>query len=203
MNLPRSASELLSLLPAIYREDAFVGQYLWAFERVLLDLERQVDELATLFDPETTRAEFLPWLASWMAFMLRADLDEKQQREFLATAISLYRRRGTKGSLQDLIFNFTRGTPTVLEGTADPAGDVPHHFHIKVVFAREKDSAEQLRRLAITRSVIEMEKPAHVAYELEFVFPSLAIGKLGADGRPESGFSTVGVDTLLGTRGGA
>jgi phage tail-like protein len=193
MNPPNSARELLALLPAIYREDPFAGQYLWAFERVLLDLEQQVDDLAALFDPLTTRSEFLPWLASWMAFTLRADLDELQKRHFLANAISLYRRRGTQESLGKLVKIFAGGFPTISEGVADPAGDVPHHFHIKVAFFGDPGGAAQVRRNAITRALIEMEKPAHTQYGLELVFPTMRVGE----------FSTVGVDTLLGSRTGA
>jgi hypothetical protein len=63
--------------------------------------------------PREAPDEFLPWLASWTAFTLRFDLDEAQQREFIAKAIPLYRHRGTKASLVDLLRIFTIGQPTV------------------------------------------------------------------------------------------
>src|SRR5262245_39081555 len=83
-DVAHSASHLLPLLPAIYREDPFLGQYLFAFEQVLLGLEQQIDRIHELFDPATTRESFLVWLSSWVAFMVRADLDVGRQRQFLA-----------------------------------------------------------------------------------------------------------------------
>src|ERR1041384_5225074 len=102
----RQPSSLLEYLPAIYQEeidqetgqpDPFLGQFLLAFERVLTaeddpklqfkSLETTIANIATLFDPQQTPDEFLPWLASWTAFSLRADLDFDQQRDFLSKII--------------------------------------------------------------------------------------------------------------------
>jgi phage tail-like protein len=76
-----------------------------------LALERTIAGIVTYFDPLQTPKDFLPWLASWTAFSLRADLSPKKQREFLAKIISLYRRRGTKQNLVDLLSIFTRALP--------------------------------------------------------------------------------------------
>jgi phage tail-like protein len=150
-------SSLLQYLPAIYREESFIGDFLLAFEKLLfgrddgrlataaapspalsageaearelvrghtidrtypgapLALERTIASIATYFDPYKTPEDFLPWLASWTAFSLRADLAPEKQREFLANIISLYHRRGTKENLIDLLKIFTIGTPTVAE----------------------------------------------------------------------------------------
>jgi phage tail-like protein len=181
---------LLSLLPAIYREDEFVGRYIAAFEQVLLGLERQIDDISKLFHPLTTQADFLPWLSSWVAFTLRADLQEPEQRAFLAKVVSLYRRRGTKQNLLDLLAIFTRAEPSeVVEGAADPGVDAPHFFRVTINLKRAPP-AEQLHQFAISRALVDLEKPAHTDYELKFVFPSMKVGF----------FSTVGRDTLLGSR---
>jgi phage tail-like protein len=186
--MSQSAQRLLSYLPALYREEPFVGRYLWAFEQVLVGLERQIDDLAQLFDPAEANKAFLPWLSSWVAFTLRADLDENQQRKFLANVVSLYRRRGTKENLQKLLTIFTRGgVPTITE---DPQR--PHYFHVTMRLPR--DVAEvQLRQSAIAHALIDLEKPAHTYYDLDLLFPTMQIGVT----------STIGVDTLLGTDGGA
>jgi phage tail-like protein len=143
-------NSLLQYLPAIYREEPFLGDFLLAFEKLLfgrddqvpqtgfprfgeaeaqalvrdhtvdrdlsgapLALERTIAGIATYFDPSRTPEDFLPWLASWTAFTLRADLGRDKQRDFIAKIISLYRRRGTKQNLVDLLKIFTIGTPTV------------------------------------------------------------------------------------------
>jgi phage tail-like protein len=221
-------SDLLQYLPAIYREEPFVGQFLRAFEKLLLGrddgvattdaprpaaggeadaqetarrdrsvdrtlpdappaLERTAAGIATYFDPHRTPADFLPWLASWTAFSLRADLEPAKQRDFIAHIIPLYRGRGTKRNLEQLLSIFTIGRPTVTEALG--GGDAPHFFSVTVATAARPKPEAQQRQLAIVRALIELEKPAHTDFELKWDFPSMQIGKV----------STVGVDTLLGT----
>ncbi len=180
--VPQTAERLPSYLPAIYREQPFVGQYLWAFEQVLLDLEQQIGDLASIFDPLETREEFLPWLSSWVAFTLRQDLDTAQQRQFLARIIPLYRRRGTLKNLQDLLSIFTTGVPVVVE-LSDP-----HHFHVTLRLTPAEPDV-LLREISIAHALIDLEKPAHTFYEVDFLFPTMQIGVT----------SHIGVDTLLGT----
>ena len=181
----QSAQRLPQLLPAIYRDDPLLARYLWAFEQVLTSLERQIGELASLFDPAETRDTFLPWLSSWVAFTLRADLTSSQQRAFLARIVPLYRRRGTKQNLQELLAIFTRGVPTVTESGDDgPA----HHFTITMRLPQAA-AQDQLRQSAIAHALIDLEKPARTYYDLDLQFPTMQIGVT----------STIGVDTLLGT----
>lgn len=209
----RSPSSLLEYLPAIYQENLFLGQFLLAFEKILLGreddvdfpnkgLEKTINELASLFDPKETPEEFLPWLAKWTALSLRADLNVTKQRHFLANIIQLYRWRGTKKNLQDLLELFTVGVPDVNEaGAADMqigvhstigedtylGGGPPHFFRVTVSLPRATPEV-QAREMEIARSLIELEKPAHTFYELTVNYPSMQIGK----------HSTVGVDTILG-----
>src|SRR3954469_16841473 len=111
----KTPSKLLDYLPGIYRGQEVLSAYLSAFEKVLIgrkddlripavqqegasssSLEETIANIAALFDPITTPKDFLPWLASWAALSLRADLDPEQQGSFIANIIRLYRRRGTK-----------------------------------------------------------------------------------------------------------
>lgn len=220
-NAPQAPSNLLQYLPAIYQQDPFVGQFLLAFEKILLGrqdgvpfpdagvnfpqqgLEETVASLATYFYPKQTPDEFLPWLASWTAFSLRADLAPAQQRDFIANIIQLYRWRGTKKNLQDLLKIFTIGTPTVAEAQGVEfqigvhstigvdtflGGSPPHYFKVTVAFARLAPTVLE-RQETIVRALIDLEKPAHTFYELDVQFPSMQVGV----------HSTVGVDTLLGS----
>ena len=124
---PKAASSYLQNLPAIFgEEDCFLGRFLLAFEQVLTGLpgleeghdppplrglEEIIATMATLFDPKETRKEFLPWLASWVALGLRADWSPTQQRDFLANIVPLYRRRGTKENLAELLRIYTGLNP--------------------------------------------------------------------------------------------
>lgn len=50
-----------------------------------------------------TPKEFLDWLAGWVALEIRIDLDESERRALIARAVQLYRLRGTKAGLEQLL----------------------------------------------------------------------------------------------------
>jgi len=184
-DVSQTAQRLPSYLPAIYRDDPFLARYLWAFEQVLVGLEERIANLATRFDPAEAPDDFLPWLSSWVAFTLRADLTPPQQRAFIARIVSLYRQRGTRKNLQDLLAIFTRGVPTIVE--SDDTGPA-HRFRITLRLD-QAPARDQLRQIAIANALIDLEKPAHTDYDLDLQFPTMQIGVT----------STIGTDTLLGT----
>ncbi|NES22056.1 MAG: hypothetical protein F6K41_24815 [Symploca sp. SIO3E6] len=103
-NSAPSPSKLLDYLPEIYQSDPFVGQFLLPFEEILFgSLEAPIADIHTYFDAQQTPPDFLPWLSSWVALSLRADLDIAKQREFIANTVERYRYRGTKANLQALL----------------------------------------------------------------------------------------------------
>src|SRR5262245_61073815 len=210
-------SRYLQYLPAIFSEHPFLGRFLLAFERVLsgipdvagepqAGLEQTVAGLAALFDPKETREEFLPWLAGWVALSLRADWTLEQQRGFLADIVPLYRSRGTRENLIKLLRIYTGGTPTIDEGAivtfqigvrstigkdtriGEPP---PHFFRVRVTLENLKpDPAERKRQEQVARAVIDLQKPAHTAYELSISSDTMKIGER----------SRIGKDTLIGRR---
>ena len=194
-------SELLQYLPAIYSEEPFLGQFLLAFEKILLGrddspdgaasdldlnpkgLEQIIDGLATLYDPWNTPDEFLPWLSKWTALSLRADMTLAQQRKFIEQVIQLYERRGTQDNLLRLLELFLTATPTIVVDDK-----VPYFFHVTIKLPRMAQEFTR-RQFEIAQALVELEKPAHTDYKLLLDTPTLQIGT----------YSTVGSDTLLGT----
>lgn len=225
-----NSKRLVDYLPAIYREDSFLEKYLSAFEKVLLgrndgikipgeregaetrSLEETIDRIPALFDPLdiNTPADFLPWLASWAALSLRADLDEKVQRDFIANIIQRYRRRGTKENLIELLKIFTKTTPEIDE-EALPSDEFkkqheefntdtrPLHFFKVSVFLRHPKVETVVHLEEIIRAIIDLEKPAHTFYELKFRFESMQItDKYPDDEKDKAKYhASVGVDTLI------
>ncbi len=206
-----------------------LGRFLLAFEKVLTGLgdvdepgleeklegitdpvsgavrlggvQRYFDPGPSLPDEQRAPREFLDWLARWVGLSLRADLDELRQRDFIARAASLYRLRGTRHGLEEVIRIHTRlgatidemntpfqlgvhstvGVDTILDGGG------PHFF--KVLVRLSAPDPEERRKLQeIVSAIIDLEKPAHTHYRLEVETPTFQIGI----------HSTVGVDTLLG-----
>ena len=209
---PRAMSSYLQSLPAIFSEDPFLGRFLLAFEQILtglhggepqppLGLEEIIASISTLFDPAETREEFLPWLAGWVALGLRSDWTEAQKREFLSNIVRLYRQRGTRENLSELLRIYT-GLGPVISGVADNdfqigvhstigvdaqiGGGAPHFFSVSVTMPNP-DPATLQRQRQIATALIELQKPAHTDFQLEILFNTIQIGER----------STIGVDTLL------
>lgn len=200
-----SPSRLLEYLPSIYRDAPALGHFLLAFEKVLLGrqekagdwtnnerlrelrgLEEVVAGLADFFDPIKAQKEFLPWLAGWVAFSLRADVEEEKQREFIANMTELYRWRGTTKNLTRLFRIFTDRKPTFPDISDNTEA---HYFKVLLDLSElvrgsaetESDRQETLKRqIDIAHALIRLEKPAHTRYTLELIFPSFRIGSLEA-----------------------
>jgi phage tail-like protein len=202
---------LIEYLPSIYHDDPLLEGFLRAFEKLLAgiedggpaSLEETIAGIATLFDPRSTPQDFLAWLAGWTAFTLRADLTPDVQREFIANIIQRYRRRGTLENLRQLLSIFVAGDHKVMETTAGEfqvgkhstvgvdtwIGGGPAHFFEVTISLPRLDLKTIERQKKIARSLIDLEKPAHTFYTLQIDHPTIQIGF----------FSTVGVDTLIGS----
>ena len=216
---------MLDYLPEIYRdqEHPFLSRYLSAFEKLLIgrgddvtiphgaegvasnSLEATIASIASYFDPRITPTDFLPWLANWAALSLRADLNEGQQRSFLSNIIRLYRRRGTKDNLIELLKLFT-GTTPVIDENGTPSKDfrarysypgTAHFFKVSILLG-DTDEKTVERQRAIASALIELEKPAHTFYELEIRFSSMKIGNYADRDDPELKLrAELGVNTLI------
>jgi phage tail-like protein len=94
----------LSYLPAIYREDplkrAFLQDFLALYESFFDDTEQRIRGLNSLFDTKSAPAEFLGWLAGWLALDLDEHWTEEKKRTAIATVFDLYSRRGTATGLR-------------------------------------------------------------------------------------------------------
>jgi len=222
MNIdPNQLSSLLASLPAVFQEDRsgaapnFLGRFLLGFEKLLLGLgepeelglEETIAKIHGYFEPgaemapdQRAPAEFLPWLAGWVALTLREDWDELRQRDLIAKAASLYRLRGTRRGVEEFLRIFTRlgveidelgtalqvgvhatvGVNTLLDGGS------PHFFAVRVLLPSPDPALIKAQR-GVARAIIDLQKPAHTYYSLSVATPTLQIGV----------HSTVGADTLL------
>jgi phage tail-like protein len=66
----------------------------------------EVDQLVTLVDVDACPAAYLPLLGQMLGFEFPYDLPEVQQRNFVRSAVSLYRVRGTRKALQVVVTRF-------------------------------------------------------------------------------------------------
>ena len=162
MDTPQPPSSYLDYLPAIFRQDPFIGQFLLAFEAVLSGtgaqpgLETTIGGIARYFDPAAAGPEFLPWLAGWVTLSLRADWDEQTQRSFIQKIVPLYKLRGTRDGLWQML-NLYTGQPVEIYDAFD---DRPYFFEVQLTLSAA-DPVLLRTTQQIARAIIDQEKPAH------------------------------------------
>jgi len=201
-----TASRYWALLPEIFQESTVSGQPLPVgrlpsiIETVFGDFEGKLDRISDYFHPEKTDPDFLPWMASWVALVLRADWSLNQQRTVLAQILPLYQRRGTKGGLEHYLKIYAGPGVTIPEepaplqiavsstvGGDTVIGGLPPYFFIVNVAFDEPDPGKLKEKAKAVEAVLQIEKPAHTYYKLNFSGPTFRLGYQ----------STIGTDTLI------
>lgn len=178
-------SSYLEYLPALYRDDKFMAQFLLIFESILKPIENTVDNLALYFDPMITPEALLSWLASWLDMTLDPTWPEEKRRQLVRSASELYRWRGTKRGLAEFLKIYTGRTPEISEyipgmrldsetklGVDTKLGSSGQGHHFTVTLEHDGDSEININTV---RAIIEAQKPAHTAYTLEIRRPSLEV----------------------------
>ncbi|HLL21658.1 MAG TPA: phage tail protein [Kofleriaceae bacterium] len=185
---------LLENLPAIYRRSDAVGRNLvremcFLFEHMFDSVERNLTDGWRFYDPHVAPQDFLDWLARWTAFTLDLDWPETEKRALIKRAVDLYRIRGTKRGLALFLKLFTGHEPDIHENTWPfkgfrveaegaelgarvgldsvilPPVDLAHCFVVTMPVRFEEVTSDTLIRI---HQIIQMEKPAHTHYYLQF-----------------------------------
>jgi phage tail-like protein len=117
--MPAQSSYLRYLPQVLWSNESgfepFLGEVLCIFEKILTGipdavpirsgdveyppLKEVIDQLPKLFNPWSTRPEFLPWLASWVALDLETGWTAYQKRKLITEIVSIYRLRGLQAGL--------------------------------------------------------------------------------------------------------
>lgn len=187
----------LRYLPAVYQEDVissdFLERYLSLFETFLGDNDVAIGGVHRYFDAEATPGEFLSWLATWVAAVFDESWQEEKKRKFLQSAVELYKKRGTKEGLEELIEIYTGDAPMIIENLQLYKKDADGNFvlrceendELKVVFEKlfgkpapfnfcvllkpnQNDIESQLKAI---KRIISLEKPAHATAEVMVLQP--------------------------------
>ena len=141
-----------------------------------------------------TSAEFLPWLASWVAVSQRDDWDEMFKRWLISKIVPLYRKRGTKAGIKELLELYTGEEVEIYEF------DYPaHYFQVEMTLS-DPNRENLRRRQQIAKGLLDREKPAHTYYALQVLIPTMQI-RNDYNWPDEAGGIglRVGRNTLLGT----
>jgi phage tail-like protein len=166
-----SPSPLLDMLPSIYQEDPFTERFVGGFDDVLAPVLSTVDCLVDYLDPLLAPEDFLAWLSGWVGI----DLDEgwplERRRAVVASAVEMYRMRGTVAGLRAHLEVLTGGEVDIADSggvawSLDPAADLPGQAHPRVaVRVRVSDPARVPSDLV--EDAVAAGKPAHVVHRVE------------------------------------
>jgi phage tail-like protein len=194
--MPSPPGPLLKYLPAIYHTSEDLCKLLAVFEAVLFGTDGKglVSSIATIasrFDAYETPKEFIPWLAQWVALSYLSGLTEQRQRDLLAEIVPLYAQRGTQIYLERLLEFFKPENTRVVIEDRELHGfivetsrigidsrlehDRPFWFRVRIYTAAPVGDADEPRGFIAQwgerlRRVIDLAKPAHTLYELDWQF---------------------------------
>lgn len=111
--------DYLRRLPRLYSRDEaaadFLSRYLAMFDGFLFELEAKAAAREILLDPHVTPEEALPWLASFSGLLLDERWPLAAKRQMVAKASALFRLRGTRWSLEEMIAIATGTRPILIE----------------------------------------------------------------------------------------
>ena len=95
----------MDAFPAIYRQrDSFFHRFLSIFSSIHSDLDREIENLPKLLDPDNCPRECLSVYATWLGIDLSGDfLTEETERLFVKEAHQLNRMKGTRQCLKRVI----------------------------------------------------------------------------------------------------
>ncbi|MFK7695874.1 phage tail protein [Paenibacillus sp. HJGM_3] len=212
----------LRYLPAVYQDDEgsrdFLERFLSLFETFLTDSEREIDRIARWFDADAVSGEYLHWLASWLAVAYDENWSETQLRELVRHIPALYRKRGTREGIEDMIELFTGIRPYIVEqfqlqSATDPEvkaileklyGTDPYSFCVLLKTGQITTDHEY----ATVKRILDAEKPAHTSAGLTVLQPWVYLDMhsyLGVNSYLTKPSSTIGTgviqrDTVLTDR---
>ncbi|CAG7640719.1 phage tail protein [Paenibacillus allorhizosphaerae] len=176
----------LQYLPAVYQEDPdgtrFLERFLSLFAVFFDGMEEEIAGISKYFDVETSPEEFLKWLASWLGIAVNDLWTERQIRELIRQAPTLYRQRGTRKAIGDLLHIYTGSRPFIVEHfeirklleksewksmLTELYTDNPYCF---CILLEQKHMATEKQRQMI-QTIVNEQKPAHTEMKLVVLQP--------------------------------
>ncbi|MFE6051594.1 phage tail protein [Kitasatospora sp. NPDC056446] len=117
------------LLPALFADDDFAQRFTAGLDTVLAPVFATLDNLPAYFRPRLAPADFLDWLASWVAVETDPAWPLEVRRAVVERAVELHRWRGTRRGLAERLRLVLGAGVEIVDGggatwTTDP-GPVP------------------------------------------------------------------------------
>jgi phage tail-like protein len=166
-----SSAPFVELLPAVYQEDPFTGRFVGGFDDVLAPVLATLDCLVDYFDPLLAPEDFLEWLAGWVGIELEEGWPPSRRRAVVATAVEMYRLRGTVAGLRANLEVLTGGRVEIADSggvawSRSPDADMPGSPAPRLA-VRIRVPAPASVPMDLVDSAVAAAKPAHVVHRVE------------------------------------
>lgn len=170
-----SPSPFGPMLPAIYQEDDFSMRFIGGFDDVLAPILITLDCLIDYFDPAVTPTDFLEWLAGWVGIEVDESWATERRRAAVATAVDMYRMRGTITGLRANLEVLSGGQVEITDSggvawSTSPMGELPGQDSPRLAVRVTVPDADERTTKAID-AIVATAKPAHVVHRVEVVQP--------------------------------
>lgn len=110
---------IISMLPAVYRKNqepnSFLSRFLSVYQSFFEDMQEDVNHISRYFDSDAISGEFLPWLAGWLGIDGINRWDDEKLRYLVKNIFNMYRKKGTKEGLSEIITLYTGEPPAIME----------------------------------------------------------------------------------------
>ena len=107
VRVEQAGHRLDTQLPRMWTRDetdaSFLHRFLAPAEGMMRDLDNKAAERSALLDPQTVPTEALDWLASFLGLVLDRRWPVSARRDLVAQAYDLFRRRGTRAALEEIL----------------------------------------------------------------------------------------------------
>ena len=115
----------LTYLPEVYQADPagkdFTERFLSVFQSLYDDLDEEIRTVSRCLDPDAVGREYLEWLAGWLDVEDVYLWSEEQLRTLVRRGMELYRIRGTRRYVCEMVRLYTGQEPWVVEhGEIEP-----------------------------------------------------------------------------------
>ncbi|RZU11352.1 phage tail-like protein [Kribbella rubisoli] len=119
VRVEKSGHRLATQLPRGWSRDesdaAFLQRFLAPSEGMLRDLDARAEQRSYLLDPLTAPVEALDWLAGFLGMVLDRRWPLSSRRELVAQVYDLYRLRGTRAALEQILTLYLRRDVAIVE----------------------------------------------------------------------------------------
>lgn len=175
-------------LPAVYQEDDFTQRFTGGLDTVLAPVLAALDNFDAYLDPALTPPDFLAWLARWVGVVPDERWEEARMRAAVASAVELYRLRGTAAALKEQVELETGGTVEIIENGAtgwsvDANADLPGSADPIVVVRLAVADPRAIDPVRLD-ALVESAKPAHVPHRIEVLRIGAKASAAGEAGAP-------------------